>query len=381
MRYKLKNFAPFLSLFLLLLLNFSHAGAQRGKDTTRVEDREFLRLLKDAESLNEEQKERAKRTINPRILSRLAQDEDQGVRFYVGFNPWTPLPALLTLAKDKNETVRWAAAMNTRLLFQMDVKFRDYLDNSSVSVEMESDFGTKGAPIVANAEVEIVLPGKQWLISSGGRNLVVRKTDEMLNVFQERMPLQVLLDLSKDFVEIVRMGLAANPNMPPEVLQRLAADISVSVRKKVGANLNTEPFVLEVLAQDINREVRLAVSGNRYTPLRVMERYSLESDEAFRLSVAGNKGTSPAILLGLIFDTSLPIRQVAAAHASMPSSGLLRLAEDLDPQVKLATVQNQNTPSEALKILSFDKDKSIKEIARNRLAKILERQISKDGER
>jgi hypothetical protein len=112
-----------------------------------------------------------------------------------------------------------------------------------------------------------------------------------------------------------------------------------------------------------------------------MERYSLESDEAFRLSVAGNKGTSPAILLGLIFDTSLPIRQVAAAHASMPSSGLLRLAEDLDPQVKLATVQNQNTPSEALKILSFDKDKSIKEIARNRLAKILERQISKDGER
>jgi hypothetical protein len=369
----------FLSVCLVLLSQ--QIEGQGDKDTTKVEDREFLKLLRDAEGLNEEQKERAKRTINPRILKRLAGDEDPGVRFYVAYNPWTPRSALLNLCKDANETVRWAVAMNSRLLFQVDPKFQDYLDNSSLSVDMEKAFGTKGAPLASDALVEIVEPGKQWLVTTEGRNLVVRKTDGKLNVFQERLSLQVLLDLSKDFVEIVRMGLAANPNMPPEVLQRLAADISVSVRKKAAGNLNTEPFILEVLSRDLRREVQLEVSGNPYTPLRVMEEFSLDSDEAFRVSVAGNKGTSPAILLGLIFDTSLTVLQAVAAHTSTPSSGLLRLAKDADPQVKLATVQNPNTPSEALKILSFDKDKTIKEVARNRLAKILQVQISKDKER
>ncbi|MBB27410.1 MAG: hypothetical protein CME25_00715 [Gemmatimonadetes bacterium] len=378
---QLKRILVVVVVFISLMTQVHRTSAQSDKDTTKVEQREFLKLLKDAEELNEEQKQRAKRTINPRILNRLAQDEDPGVRFYVGFNPWTPQAALLQLCKDANETVRWAVAMNSRQLFQIDPKFQDNLDNSSLSMDMEKVFGTRGAPLASDAEIEIVQSGKQWNVISNGMDLVVRKTDGILNVFQERLPLQVLLDLSKDFVEIVRMGLAANPNMPPEILQRLAADISVSVRKKVAGNLNTEPFILELLSRDARKEVRLEVSGNPHTPLRVMERFSTEGEEAFRLSVAGNRGTSPVILLGLIFDTSLPVRQAVAAHVSMPASGLLRLAEDADPQVKLATVQNPNTPAEALKILSFNKDKNIKEIARNRLARILKAQISRDRER
>ncbi|MGA1198769.1 MAG: hypothetical protein ACO36I_19945 [Candidatus Latescibacterota bacterium] len=84
---------------------FSHpVEAQRNKpDTTVVEDREFLRLLQQSKELDEEQKWRAKRTTNVRVLRRLADDEDRGVRFFVAFNKSTPADALLKLSDDPNE--------------------------------------------------------------------------------------------------------------------------------------------------------------------------------------------------------------------------------------------------------------------------------------
>ena len=64
----LSNWQKMFFLFVCLVLLPQQIEAQRDKDTTKVEEREFLNLLRDAEGLNEEQKERSKRTINPRIL-------------------------------------------------------------------------------------------------------------------------------------------------------------------------------------------------------------------------------------------------------------------------------------------------------------------------
>jgi hypothetical protein len=72
-----------IAVLLFCTLNGDRADAQRKPDTTEVGDRQFLRLLQKSRELNEEQKWRAKRTTNPRILSRLAEDEDAGVRFFV----------------------------------------------------------------------------------------------------------------------------------------------------------------------------------------------------------------------------------------------------------------------------------------------------------
>ncbi|MDA0747734.1 MAG: hypothetical protein O2954_14530 [bacterium] len=350
-------------------------------DSLKVDNREFLRLLRRAEDLNKEQKQRAKRTINARVLTRLAQDEDPGVRFYVAFNPWTPAKVLVDLARDANQTVRWAVAMNTRVLFQVDPAFREYLDNGTLNLELETAFGARGAAPGREALIEIVEQGRRWRIAGVDRTYTLEHEDGVLTVFNTPTAREALQELAKDYVEIVRVGLASNGQTPPTILRNLAQDVSRVVQQKVAANRNTEPVILEILSRVQDPSIRLKVAQNPHTPLRVMERFSIVNDETFRVAVAQNPGTSPAILLGLIFDSSDSVRRAVAAHSSTPVPALLRLAEDVDLEVRKATVYNGNTPREALTQLSFDKDREIKEVARSRLAQLLKQQIDRDRER
>ena len=111
-----------------LLLSGTSSHAQMRKDPDTITDQEFLRLLQQSDQLNKEQKQRARRTKNPRVLVPLAGDEDPGVRFYVAFNPYTPASSLGNLAKDPNPTVRWGVARNSRFLFDIDTTFVKDLD-------------------------------------------------------------------------------------------------------------------------------------------------------------------------------------------------------------------------------------------------------------
>ena len=132
--------------FLALMLGglVAPVDAQFRRDTTRVNDQEFLRLLKQADEHNEEQQLRAQRTHNSRILMRLAADEDPGVRFRVAFNPYTPAETLRHLAGDPNPTVRWGVARNDRLLFEIDTSFVADLDQAGNLIELSRLFGRAG---------------------------------------------------------------------------------------------------------------------------------------------------------------------------------------------------------------------------------------------
>ncbi len=370
--------AHFLILLLLLSIGRGSVSAQE-KDTTKVDDRTFLQLLRQAEELNTEQKERAKRTINSRLLQKLSEDEDPGVRFYVAFNAYTPVDALVNLAEDPNQTVRWAVARNSRLMFAVDVKFQEYLDSGGIPLELAQTFGTNGIPLSPNTTVE--KQDGQWQVDTEGRTYTVKNEGNKLHVYNERIPDATMGKLGIDYVKIVRVGLASNPNLPARVLRNLAGDVSISARRKVAANLNTDPQILEILSRDRERSVQLAVANNPHTPLRVMEAFSVSSDDSFRIATAGNIGTSPAILLGLLFDPSDQVREMIAAHKDMPAPGLIRLAEDPLLAVRQGVVSNPNTPGEALKRLSFDKDRQVRADARVKLARILKKQIEEDMER
>ena len=199
--------AHFLTLLLLLSIGRGSVSAQREKDTTRVDDRTFLQLLRRAEELNTEQKERAKRTINSRVLKKLSEDEDPGVRFYVAFNTYTPVDALEKLAEDPNQTVRWAVARNSRLMFGVDVKYQEYLDSGGIPLELARTFGTNGIPLSPNTTVE-----KQdglWQVTTEGRTYTVKKEGNRLNVYNERIPDATMGKLGIDYVEIfLRIALS-----------------------------------------------------------------------------------------------------------------------------------------------------------------------------
>lgn len=357
------------------------AESQFRRDTSRVNDQEFLRLLKQADQLNEEQRQRAKRTHNPRILMRLAEDEDAGVRFRVAFNPYTPSETLLYLSSDPNPTVRWGVARNDRFLFGIDTSFVADLDQAGNLVELSREFGRHGITLGQNGELMADVPGRQWSLKDNFHSFEIKRRRTGLFVYSEQIPREARESLSKDYSEIVRVGLASNPNMTPEILRALFDDVSPTVRKYVAGNENTDQTTLEVLSKDPEHAVRLSIAGNASTPLHVLERLAVDLDDAIRIAVSQNPGASPALLLGMIFDNNIEVRTAAAAHRSMPPAGLIKLARDEELSVRQAVVDNPNTLPEALKRLSFDTDEAVRGQARTRLALILKDQIEEDRER
>ena len=371
-----------LTLTIVMLIGVARpVTAQFRRDTSRVNDQEFLRLLKQADELNEEQQLRAQRTHNPRILMRLADDEDSGVRFRVAFNPYTPSETLLNLADDPNPTVRWGVARNDRFLFEIDTSFVADLDQAANLVELSRTFGRHGITLGRNGEMDVTIPGKSWVLRDGFHNFEIKRRRLGLFVYSKQIPDESLVRLSKDYSEVVRVGLASNPNMETEILTSLFDDVSPTVRKYVADNENTRERLLEALSKDPEHLVLLAIAGNPSTPLHVLERLAVDQDDALRLEVCKNPGASPALLLGMIFDNNIEVRAAAAEHRSMPAPGLIKLARDEELLVRQAVVDNPNTLPEALKRLSFDQDDEVKGQARTRLALILKDQIKEDRER
>ena len=369
--------------FLALMLGglVAPVDAQFRRDTTRGNDQEFLRLLKQADEHNEEQQLRAQRTHNSRILMRLADDEDPGVRFRVAFNPYTPAETLRHLAGDPNPTVRWGVARNDRLLFEIDTSFVADLDQAGNLIELSRLFGRAGITLGRDGLVSVDIPSKQWSLRDGFHSFEIKRSRLGLFVYSEQIPREARADLSKDYSEVVRVGLASNPNMTPDIMGEIYNDVSPTVRKYVGANENTDETTLEILSKDVEYAVRLNVAGNASTPLHVLERLAIDLDDGIRIEVCKNASSSPSLLLGMIFDHNIEVRAAAAAHRSMPSPGLLKLAQDDDLGVRQAVVGNPNTLPDALRRLSFDQDDDVKGQARTRLAMILKDQIEEDRER
>jgi hypothetical protein len=364
-----------------LLVFGAPVSSQFRRDTTRVNDQEFLRLLKQSDELNEEQQLRAKRTHNPRILMRLADDEDPGVRFRVAFNPYTPAETLLFLSGDPNPTVRWGVARNDRFLFEIDTSFVADLDQAGNLVELSRSFGRHGITLGQDGELTADIPGRQWSLKDGFHSFEIKRRRLGLFVYSEQIPGDAREALSKDYSEVVRVGLVSNPNMTQDIMRNLHEDVSPTVRKYVAANENTDETTLEIMAKDPEHSVRLSVSGNASTPLHVLERLAVDKDDAIRIDVCKNASASPALLLGMIFDNSIEVRTAAGAHIAMPPPGLIKLARDDELVVRQAVVDNPNTLPEALKRLSFDNDEAVRGQARTRLAAILKVQIEEDRER
>lgn len=365
-----------------VIISGTSLPAQPKEDPDKITDQEFLRLLQQSDQLNKEQKQRARRTKNPRVLVPLAEDEDPGVRFYVAFNPYTPATSLGRLAKDPNSTVRWGVARNSRFLFDIDTSFvKDLDEGGGALVELGRAFGRMGIFLTNSTEIETVRPGVFWKIADRFQSYEVRKRRLGLMVYNEPTPNPVLEIMAEDYAEVVRVGLASNPNGSPGILRLLHDDVSPTVRRHVAENENTDPTTLEVLSKDEERPVRLAVAGNLFAPLQVLADFSVDSDESIRIEVAVNPGCSPALLLGMIFDTSIEVRRGIAAHPNLPEPGITKLANDSSLEVRQAVINNVNTVPEALRQLSFDADQGIRDVARTRLASILRDRISVDRER
>lgn len=96
-------------------------------------------------------------------------------------------------------------------------------------------------------------------------------------------PIDVLMKLADDKINLVRALVATNPNTPVSILQKLFSDEKI-VRDGLSGNPNTPNKLLSVLANDSDKMVRLRVAENPSTPKEIL--ISMLEDSDFNVAKA-----------------------------------------------------------------------------------------------
>ena len=85
------------------------------------------------------------------------------------------------------------------------------------------------------------------------RKLIARDTNT---------PVDILVHLSRDKEEVVRIGIARNPNTPVDILVLLSQDEDEDVLRRIAENHKTPVDILVRLSQDESGWVRLSIAKN-----------------------------------------------------------------------------------------------------------------------
>ncbi len=322
----------YLCVFLLVLsapiISWAQLQGKRGAEPSIEEElRQHLRkldrwgivqLLRVEQAVDEKQKKRARSTSNPEELALLAEDEDDGVRFYVASNRNIPLDVQLHLADDSEAFVRGGIALSLNYT-PLDSKLK--------------------------------------------KQLITR----------------LALKLTQDDTPIVRLGLAGNKRLPDEAYETLARDIDPIIRQKLGENINLPRSALAILAQDSLVSIRATALRHANIDPVLLKEMSADVDASVRKAIANNTNVSTAILDQLSTDTDIGVRLAVAQHPNTRTDALVLLAADADLAIQLSVAQHPHAGRDLLlSLVDFDRDISVRQVARERLKPILRGEIRED---
>jgi hypothetical protein len=276
------------------------------------------RLLQTEQRLDEQQKYRAYTSTNPEELALLAEDEDCGVRFFVGANSHTSPRIKSQLANDPVPYVRSGVAM-------------------SLSHDPKAD------------------PENQKKI----RDIAER--------------------LARDSDELVRLSLAGNEKLSPVVFDTLASDPDFLVRQKLAENLHASGQALVILAQDSIEAVQIKAVQHRNMPQAWLARMSSHPSAQVRIAVCRNVNTPIKVLSSLATDPDSLVRRAVANHTNTSAKTLKRMIDDEDIEVLSAIAHHPKADRTTLMKLAFDeRDAAVRMAAQKRLIPLLRSEIRED---
>lgn len=139
-----------------------------------------------------------------------------------------------------------------------------------------------------------------------------------------------------------RFNLAENPNTPPELLVNLSKDNVVFVRVGVAGNPNAPPEALVYLSKDSNRAIIEEVARNPNTPPEALVYLSEDRDEFVIVDVAANPNAPPELLVYLSKFDSNVVRAGVARNPNAPPEVLVNLSKDMDEFVREYVARNPN---------------------------------------
>ncbi|WP_373004503.1 hypothetical protein [Sulfurimonas sp.] len=90
-------------------------------------------------------------------------------------------------------------------------------------------------------------------------------------------PQDVLVNLAKDEVNLVRALVATNPTTPSNILEKFFSDEKI-VRDGLSGNPSTPIKILKILANDADKMVRIRLAENSGAPKEVLEELSQDKD-------------------------------------------------------------------------------------------------------
>lgn len=234
------------------------------------------------------QRQLATRSINHKLLTRLANSLDIAVRCGVAGN----IAANVTLV---NELINDDAVRVRRV------------------IAMRGDLKLNNIKLLMNDTDHWV---KLWL----GRNHVT--------------PRKILATLAADCHADVRRAVARNPRCPIALLVALANDASAWVRSAVAYQKNAPVRLLLGLAQDLEIDVLSGVAANPHTPQPILQKLAASADDNVRRGVILNRKAKRMTLLPLLHDPYYLHRLLLITNQQLKDKDKWPLCEDPDANVR-----------------------------------------------
>ena len=260
----------------------------------------------------------AKKSTDPKELSRLAYDNAASVRWAVFQNEHTPQKVVDQLAReyvdDDYSQVRRAVAQRTNDLNLL----AKLADDENVYVRQAVAEETDDPNILAK-----LADDADWLV----RRAVVKKIDDP----------DILAKLADDRSTDVRRAVVKKID-DPDILAKLADDRDMHVRWEVAENTN-DLNILAKLADDRDMHVRMAVAQHTDDP-DILAKLADDGDPNVRLAVA-EKTDDLNILAKLSDDENWRVRKGVAGRTT-DLDILAKLAEDDDADVRKVARKRYN---------------------------------------
>ncbi len=237
-------------------------GLVKDKERYAKEEKNLKIKIDSKELCFECRKDLALNSDETSILSVLAKDSSDSVRYAVAKNPSTPQKLLEKIARKQSE----------------DIATRD------VAIERIKD------------EKILLDMAKDSKVSI--RMTVASHPDT---------PREVLEMLAKDSSYFVRKEVATNQNTPESALEMLANDEQIAVREVLAYCRYTPSKVLTILAEDSNYDVRTEVVLNCNTPPEVLEILAKDYSLVIRKKVIQHPNVTKDILEEMLTRDSVAI--------------------------------------------------------------------------
>lgn len=240
------------------------------------------------------------------ILTKLAEDKNNSLRFAIASNPNTPISTLEKLAEDTDKSVRLNLVLNPNTPIAIAEKIIEDLEQSDRAYIARQLNNVKNIVIPTPILAKLLEDSDSEVRAEVARN--------------PRTPISIadFIKLSEDSDIWVRRSVARNPNTPISILEKLAED--PKVRSSVASNLNIPISILEKLAEDSNEDVRDSVARNHNTPISILEKLAEDKERNVKLSLLRNPNTPINLLEKLSEDSQIQLQLATKDLASHPNT-------------------------------------------------------------